>query len=124
MIALQWQDKRLITMLTTIHDNKMVSKKRSRFGNDHAEDIEKPLCIEEHNKHMGGVDRSDQLLSYYGQIDSLGIIFLPNYLYMLVARNRKENKRKTTTYYCKDCHVSLCVTPCFKLYHTRKHPQH
>ena len=67
VMALQWQDKQLITMLTTIHDDKMISKKRrSRFGKDNEEDVNKPLCIEEYNKYMGGVDRSDQLLSYYG----------------------------------------------------------
>ena len=27
-------------------------------------------------------------------------------------------KRKTTSYYCKDCNVPLCVTPCFEMYHT------
>ena len=67
VMALQWQDKRLITMLTTIYDDKMISKKRrSRFGKDNEEDVNKPLCIKEYNKYMGGVDRSDQLLSYYG----------------------------------------------------------
>ena len=56
-------------MLTTIHDNKMVTKKRrSRFGNNNQEDINKPMCIDEYNKNMGGVDKSDQLLSYYGFI--------------------------------------------------------
>ena len=69
VMALQWQDKRVITMLTTIHDDQMISKKRrSRFGKDNEENVDKPLCIEEYNKHMGGVDRSDQLLSYYGFI--------------------------------------------------------
>ena len=65
VMALQWQDKQLITMLTTIHDDKMISKKRrSRFGKDNEEDVNKPLCIEEYNKYMAEVDRSDQLLSY------------------------------------------------------------
>ena len=27
-------------------------------------------------------------------------------------------KHKTTSYYCKDCNVPLCVTPCFEMYHT------
>ena len=30
------------------------------------EDIQKPKMIEEYNSYMGGVDKSDQLLSYYG----------------------------------------------------------
>ena len=27
-------------------------------------------------------------------------------------------KRRTTSYYCKQCNIPLCVTPCFELYHT------
>ena len=70
VMAIQWQDKGLITMLTTIHDDKMISKKwRSRFRKHNEEDVNKPLCIEEYNKHIGGVDRSDQLLSYCGFVD-------------------------------------------------------
>ena len=68
VLGIQWQDKRLITMLTTILENKTVNKKRSRFGSNHEEVVCKPLCIEEYNKHMGGVDKSDQMLSYYGFI--------------------------------------------------------
>ncbi|GFU77799.1 uncharacterized protein TNCV_1138071 [Trichonephila clavipes] len=34
---------------------------------------------------------------------------------------RNENGkriRKETLYFCPDCDVGLCITPCFKLYHT------
>ena len=41
---------------------------------------------------------------------------------VLYAVSRKETK-KTTTYLCKDCCVPLCITPCFELYHTHRHPQ-
>ncbi|XP_067140272.1 piggyBac transposable element-derived protein 4-like isoform X1 [Centruroides vittatus] len=35
-------------------------------------------------------------------------------------RNEKGEKvRRETRYYCKDCGVSLCVAPCFKIYHTK-----
>ena len=203
VLGIQWQDKRLITMLTTIHENQMVNKeRRSRFGNNHEEDIAKPLCIEEYNKHMGGVDKSDQLLSYYGfihknlkwsncaafhlldlaivnsyilyklsnqekrhkthadfRIDLATSLLLESGYQMLedvdqsptpndrlhgrhfpskvptrpngkqsqrecaVCSFKKGNKRKTTTYLCKDCCVPLCITPCFELYHTHRHPQ-
>lgn len=46
MQALKWRDKRYITMLSTIHDMSMV--------------------IERYNTYMAGVDKADQLLSYYG----------------------------------------------------------
>jgi len=31
-----------------------------------------------------------------------------------------KKTRKETRYYCTDCHVALCVTPCFELYHTKR----
>ncbi|GIY03723.1 piggyBac transposable element-derived protein 4 [Caerostris darwini] len=36
---------------------------------------------------------------------------------------RNENGkriRKETCYFCPDCDVGLCITPCFKLYYTQK----
>ncbi len=33
---------------------------------------------------------------------------------------RWERKRKDTRYYCPDCDVGLCMTPCFKDYHTKE----
>ena len=32
----------------------------------------------------------------------------------------KHNQRKETSYYCKDCNVPLCVTPCFEVYHSKR----
>lgn len=32
----------------------------------------------------------------------------------------QEPKRKTTSYQCATCNVSLCIVPCFQLYHTEK----
>ena len=34
------------------------------------------------------------------------------------AQCRKNNKRKDTSYWCKECEVGLCVAPCFKDWHT------
>ncbi|CAK9809268.1 PiggyBac transposable element-derived protein 4 [Anthophora quadrimaculata] len=31
-----------------------------------------------------------------------------------------DNKRRSTRYYCKKCNVSLCVVPCFEMYHTEQ----
>ena len=67
MLILKWMDKREVMMLSTIHDDSFVTKKRrSRTAPDGQEDILKPLVVEEYNKNMGGVDTGDQLQSYYG----------------------------------------------------------
>ena len=67
MMALKWMDKRPVTMLSTIHDESMTTKiRRSRRAEGGQEEIRKPVVVEQYNCFMGGVDRSDQLLSYYG----------------------------------------------------------
>ena len=54
-------------MLTTIHNDDVVAvQRRSRFAPSGRKEVEKPLAISEYSKYMGGVDRGDQLLSYYG----------------------------------------------------------
>ena len=84
---LKWHDKRDVTMLSTYHDDRMVTKsRRSRAAEGGVEDIENPQVVEDYNQHMGGVDQSeknmfsfvkpmhlhnylpagDQLLMYYG----------------------------------------------------------
>lgn len=56
-----WKDKRLVRMISTIHDASMKSTgKRKRNS---ADDIVKPTCIIQYNKHMKGVDRADQYLA-------------------------------------------------------------
>jgi len=65
--ALKWMDKRAVKVLTTIHGTSMVPKRRrSRLAIGGIEEVMKPTAIEQYNQHMGGVDKSDQLLSYYG----------------------------------------------------------
>ena len=66
LLSLKWMDKRAVTMISTIHDNSMVPiQRRSRFAEGGHEVISKPQCIVEYNRHMGGVDLSDQMISYY-----------------------------------------------------------
>ena len=66
LMALSWMDKMKVTLLSTIHDNATVSKRvRSRQGAEGFRNIVKPACVDDYNTHMGGVDRCDQLLSYY-----------------------------------------------------------
>ena len=67
MMALKWMDKRPVCMLSTIHDDAMTTKvRRTRRVEGGQEEIKKPVVVEEYNRFMGGVDKSDQLLSYYG----------------------------------------------------------
>lgn len=67
ILLVQWHDKRVVSLLTTIHDNTTVDvERRSRLAEGGRETVEKPLAVVEYNKYMGGVDRADQLLCYYG----------------------------------------------------------
>ena len=67
ILAMQWKDKRPVTLLSTIHDDSMVTKvRRTRLAPGGREEISKPHLVEQYNTYMGGVDKSDQLLSYYG----------------------------------------------------------
>ena len=48
-------------------DDSMVTKRRrSRLAKDGIEDVQKPVMVEQYNTYMGGVDKADQLISYYG----------------------------------------------------------
>ena len=67
MRIIQWHDKRVVSVLSTIHGDKTVEvERRSRRAVWGREVVEKPETVTEYNKYMGGVDRGDQLLSYYG----------------------------------------------------------
>ena len=41
----------------------------------------------------------------------------------IVCSGKKGRGRKTTTYMCKQCHLPMCVVPCFELYHTKVDPE-
>jgi len=67
IIALKWKDKHAVLMLSTIHDTSMVTKhRRSQLAPGGTEEIQKPNMVDQYNAYMGGVDKADQLLSYYG----------------------------------------------------------
>ena len=67
VMALKWMDTRPVAMLTTVHDDSVVTKqRRTRSVQGGVEDICKPVVVECYNEFMGGVDTGDQLLSYYG----------------------------------------------------------
>ena len=59
-------DKRPITVLTTFHEADVVPRtRRTKHSSTGQEVVHKPVAIVDYNRFMGGVDKSDQLLSYY-----------------------------------------------------------
>ncbi|XP_066585875.1 piggyBac transposable element-derived protein 4-like [Prorops nasuta] len=60
-MAIKWEDKRSVRMLTTVHDlDFCVTGKKDYQTN---EDILKPTCVHDYNQNMGGVDNIDRQLS-------------------------------------------------------------
>ncbi|XP_063968501.1 piggyBac transposable element-derived protein 4-like [Lytechinus pictus] len=61
-----WMDKKPVTLLTTLDGpGEDVKRIRSRQGVDGHREISRPTAISTYNKHMGGVDKADQLIQYY-----------------------------------------------------------
>lgn len=56
----KWVDKRPIIMLTT-RDHLRMTEIANRYGKM----VKKPVEVATYNKFMSGVDRSDQIISYY-----------------------------------------------------------
>lgn len=61
VILIAWKDKRIVRMISSIHDASMKSS-RNRKRN-YIDDTIKPTCILQYNKHMKGVDCVDQYLA-------------------------------------------------------------
>ena len=65
MLFVLWKDKRPVSLLTTIHNSSTFTNRiRSRFAEGHYRTVEKPRAIGLYSRYMGGVDLSDQQLSY------------------------------------------------------------
>ena len=58
LLAMKFKDKRDVPMLTTVQNEEMVPGRRNAAH-------QKPKCIADYNKYMGGVDRTDQLMQPY-----------------------------------------------------------
>ena len=65
IMCLAWRDKRIVRMLSTIGDNKMIQITVRKRGLPDGEQKEKPHCIVLYNTSMGGVDKLDQCVKYY-----------------------------------------------------------
>jgi hypothetical protein len=100
-----WTDKRLVRMMSTIHDSEHVHKgKKDRKTN---EQISKPNCVVQHKKYMKGVDHADQYLSYYSIVrktvkwPQMVVLFLLNcalfnsfLMYKTLNKGTREQKYK------------------------------
>lgn len=64
VLVLLWKDKRTVSMLSTYHNSSNQVVVRNAKGKER-EIVTKPTVVCEYNKHMGGVDLADHLLSSY-----------------------------------------------------------
>ena len=69
--VLLWKDKKPVSLITNLHNSVCTTKnriqkvkKRGQVRYIH-ETIKKPVAIEDYNHNMSGVDRFDQMISYY-----------------------------------------------------------
>ena len=106
MMALKWMDKRPVSMLSTIHDNTMTTKvRRTRNAEGGREEIWKPVVVEQYNCFTG-VDKSDQLLSYYRFSHKLssgggGQCFICwTWAYVLYTLSEQSHKKLTHELFC------------------------
>lgn len=60
VLLTNWRDKRYVRMISTAHKHSMVEIRGKRANNKI-----KPACVIDYNKHMSGIDRSDQMMAYY-----------------------------------------------------------
>ncbi|KAJ8953501.1 hypothetical protein NQ318_023623 [Aromia moschata] len=61
LLVFKWKDRRDVTMITTMHENKFITLDKIDRLTD--ENVKKPLCVLEYNEKMGAVDRSDMMIS-------------------------------------------------------------
>ncbi|KAJ8933503.1 hypothetical protein NQ314_013968 [Rhamnusium bicolor] len=100
MVA-KWKNKRDVLYISTEHRNEMV-----QFVDKRNRSIEKPATILHYNRHMGGIDRQDQMTSYYPAsrktirwYKKLGIHYIQLMLLNSFFLYRKFSGHKMSLYY-------------------------
>ena len=64
--VMAWKDKRIVKAITTKHDDSVCPISRIiRGAHGQTETVSKPCAIVDYNKNMSGVDKLDQMVSYY-----------------------------------------------------------
>ena len=63
LLCVRYQDKKSVVMLSTVEDVQLVDTGRTNRVT--GELVRKPRIVYQYNKYMGGVDRVDQMLSYF-----------------------------------------------------------
>ena len=62
-----WKDSKPVLVMSTCYPGHSHSRRRVKesTGNSHTTDVPIPVSIQQYNRFMGGVDKSDQYLSYH-----------------------------------------------------------
>ncbi|CAG4952090.1 unnamed protein product [Colias eurytheme] len=100
LLALKWQDKKPVLMLSTMHDDKMILSENVDYSTGLPK--MKPQCVVDYTKNMGSVDTSDMMTSTLGCIrkskkwhKKLGFhifdMFLLNAFYLIKVIKNKQN---------------------------------
>ncbi|XP_062848170.1 piggyBac transposable element-derived protein 4-like [Trichomycterus rosablanca] len=83
VLVVQWKDTRAVTCLSNFHnanDSSEVSKMVKVGAKWDRKVVRQPAVVKDYNKHMGGVDRSDQMLNTYSLLQKTQVVentFLP-----------------------------------------------
>ena len=65
VMVLAWMDKRVVKVRSTKHDAKVTTiNRRIRGKRGETEEIKKPICINDYNAHMSGVEWSGSLIMH------------------------------------------------------------
>ena len=65
LLAVLWHDRRDVFVLSTAHNQSVTSVMKRPKGSREKVPVASPTCVQDYNMYMGGVDLSDQHLSYY-----------------------------------------------------------
>jgi len=65
LLAVLWHDRKDVTLLTTTHNRSVCTVMKQPKGSREKVPVPCPTCVVDYNAYMGGVDLTDQYLSYY-----------------------------------------------------------